>query len=131
MGWIVYYGRIGGSMKRGDTSGIIGLGDKIWIRELDSLDENDYNPPIILSKTVGNIISIILQIIGIVLLYICVVKLFRFSTRYFPKLVYNHNKSSRQVKYIQIHALTIILFIICFNLFRWTVIYITNTLVKN
>ena len=130
MGWLVYYGRMGGSMKRGDTSGIMGLGDKIWIREMDSLNEHDYSPPIILSKKVGNIISIVLQIIGIVLLYVSVLKIFQFSAKYFPKLVYNP-KSSVQVKYIKIHSLTIILFIVCFNLFRWFVIYLTNALVKN
>jgi hypothetical protein len=39
MGWLLYYGRMGGSIKRGDTSGIMGLADKNWIRDMDSLDD--------------------------------------------------------------------------------------------
>lgn len=82
MGWSVYYGRIGGSQEKGDTSGITGLADKGWFKNIDELDETYYSPPPLVSPNMSMFLKMVYNIFTFIALYILVYLLLIFVDRF-------------------------------------------------
>jgi hypothetical protein len=69
MGWTMFNGRLGGSMKRGDTSGISNLLDKNWYQDIDILDQNELKSPVLMHPYVNALLVLLKDIALFVISY--------------------------------------------------------------
>jgi len=76
MGWTVYNGRIGGSLDKPNTEGIMGIEDKNWYGPdgsmFDELDESFYKPPPIISNKIAKPLFFLSHSFTVALIYIFV-----------------------------------------------------------
>lgn len=69
MGWTMFNGRLGGSMNRGDTSGISNLLDKNWYQELEILDQNELKSPVLMHPYVDAFLVLLKEIVLFIISY--------------------------------------------------------------
>jgi hypothetical protein len=112
MGWTAFYGRLGGSQRKGDTSGITGLADKAWINEIDNTDETFYQPPVIIQPNIAIVLSAIKDLFYFTILYFIVVFAIKFINKHIVQ-----KKQDKKYTFLD-HMLTIISLIFFFYIFR-------------
>jgi hypothetical protein len=115
MGFTTYNGRIGGSIKLGDTSGIMGLPDKKWYGKngtlIDIISENELKPPLLLSLETSKYLYIFQQLIVFIIIYF-----FIYFILYLSNKLFGNNRNS--FTYFQ-HFMTIIFIFIFFKLITY------------
>jgi hypothetical protein len=112
MGWTTFNGRLGGSQRKGDTSGITGLADKAWMNEIDNTDETFYQPPVIIKKKLATVLSAVKDFFYFTMLYFIVVVAIKFINK-------NIVQKSKIKKYkLKDHLLTIVSLLFFFYILR-------------
>jgi hypothetical protein len=81
MGWIYYNGRLGGTIEKGNTTGITSLLDKGWIQNIDNPDESYYDKPNIMKISTYKYTTIIINIVFFILLYFIIFLLLKGITK--------------------------------------------------
>jgi hypothetical protein len=112
MGWTTFNGRLGGSQRKGDTSGITGLPDKSWINEIDNTDEMFYKPPVIIEPTIAIVLSAIKDLFYFTILYFIVVFAIKFINKHIVQ-----KKQDKKYTFLD-HMLTIVSLLFFFYILR-------------
>jgi hypothetical protein len=108
MGWTVYNGRIGGSLDKPNTEGIMGLEDKNWYGSdatmFDELDESFYKPPPIINSKITKPLFFLSHSVMVALIYIFVFLLLIYIDKHI--LLFSNNPFLKSLMAIMILKLS-------------------------
>lgn len=116
MGWTVFWGRIGGTINKGDDSGIMGIPDKNFFNNPNNINEKYLNPPIIFSNSIFEKMLLIKGLVLLIVIYI----IFYFTLNIVRKIFPNGEKENKNFT-IKQHAISIIIVYVLYILFKYSV----------
>lgn len=114
MGWTTFWGRVGGSMNKGDNSGIMGIPDKNFFKNPSEVKETDLKPPPIISNPVFSKLLLTRGFILLVVIYIIVY----FVLNMVRKYIHEENDKDFTLKQ---HVISIIIVYALYHIFKYSV----------
>lgn len=123
IGWIYFNGRLGGSLLKGDTSGITSLSDKGWIKDIDNTESSYYNKPILIGNTIYWLLIASKNFISLLIIYFVVYLILNITTKI---------KDGTMIQYpAENHFITIIILVISNLIINKTASTIIHKLAPN